>query len=268
MQILEAGTFFGSHKNTFYLPGLIITDTVYTHKYVDWHYHENPYFTFLLEGSLFEANKKESYYCKPGSLLFHNWQDAHYNIRHTPYARGLHLELQKEWFERNGIVHLPAEGSRLLKSPSAQKIFYGLYKELSSGSSPCALTIESLVMQLWKKSLRHGHQNKKGSAPAWVRIVKDIIHSKFTENITLKYLSRRAGIHPVHLCAEFPRYFNATISSYILSLRIEKALTLLKNPGYTLTEISYLSGFSDQSHFIKQFKKVKNITPSVYRKML
>ena len=49
---LREGQYFGviNHQSSF--NGINITDTEYTHEYVDWHCHENPYFTFLLQGKL------------------------------------------------------------------------------------------------------------------------------------------------------------------------------------------------------------------------
>ena len=53
---------------------------------------------------------------------------------------------------------------------------------------------------------------------------------------------------------------------YIRKLRVEKAKDLLVSTNYKLTQIAYLSGFSDQSHFTKIFKEVMEKSPSNYRK--
>lgn len=70
MNKLKTGEFYGKHYQKSAFKNLIITDTEYTHSKVDWHYHENPYFTYLLQGKIFESNKKEAYCLEPGSLLF------------------------------------------------------------------------------------------------------------------------------------------------------------------------------------------------------
>ncbi|MEX0274631.1 MAG: AraC family transcriptional regulator, partial [Flavobacteriaceae bacterium] len=75
MKRLREGQYFGNSNFKVSFDGISITDTEYTHDYVDWHGHENPYFTFLLQGKLIEENKKETYCLSQGSLLFHNWQD-------------------------------------------------------------------------------------------------------------------------------------------------------------------------------------------------
>ncbi|WP_315897965.1 helix-turn-helix domain-containing protein [Mucilaginibacter pallidiroseus] len=42
----------------------------------------------------------------------------------------------------------------------------------------------------------------------------------------------------------------------------------MKHSGHSLTEIGYLTGFSDQSHFNRIFKKVTGHSPSAYKKSL
>ena len=67
MNKLKTGEFYGTHYQKVALENLIITDTEYTHRKVDWHYHESPYFTYLLQGKLFESNKKDSCYLESGN---------------------------------------------------------------------------------------------------------------------------------------------------------------------------------------------------------
>ncbi len=70
MNTLRNGEYFGKTNDIVTIEELTITDTEYTHPYVDWHYHENAYFTFLLQGNMIEGNKK-----KPTNV-----QQAHYFI--------------------------------------------------------------------------------------------------------------------------------------------------------------------------------------------
>lgn len=60
MEHLQKGTFFGQTNETILLDGITLTDTVYTHSKVDWHYHENAYFTFILEGNVISEIKNHT----------------------------------------------------------------------------------------------------------------------------------------------------------------------------------------------------------------
>ena len=87
--------------------------------------------------------------------------------------------------------------------------------------------------------------------------------------MTLKEISESLHVHPSYLSREFSKYFdNLSFGDYIRKLRIEKSIQLLKEPQYSLAEIAYLTGFSDQSHFNRTFKLHVGKTPAVFRKDL
>ncbi len=129
MQELKKSSFFGVNKNKSDYNGLIIADTEYPAPIeVPWHYHESPYFTYFMTGHLLEVNKKETYACIPGTLVFHNWQEPHYNTRHSDYTHYLHIELDKKWFERNFLDLSAFEGSIFLDNPDYRALFNRIYR--------------------------------------------------------------------------------------------------------------------------------------------
>ncbi|MEI9809919.1 MAG: hypothetical protein WDO16_19755 [Bacteroidota bacterium] len=117
MKHSRKGEFYGQTNKTIYLDGITLTDTVYTHDKVDWHYHEHAYFTFILQGNMIEGNKKETYHCFPGSLLFHNSQEPHYNIKPGEFTRGFHIEIEKEWLDNLDFNIDFLQGSTNLSNP-------------------------------------------------------------------------------------------------------------------------------------------------------
>lgn len=105
--------------------------------------------------------------------------------------------------------------------------------------------------------------------PAWAKELKEILQDHIDTNLSLKEISKSLDIHPAYLSREFSKHFdNLSFGDYIRKLRIEKATELLHNPAYLLTEIAYLTGFSDQSHFTRIFKQHTGKNPSLYRKEL
>ena len=57
----------------------------------------------------------------------------------------------------------------------------------------------------------------------------------------------------------------SSFSNLLTSVREELAHSYLRQPSYTMTEITYLLGFADQSNFSRWFKRRAEITPSQYR---
>jgi AraC-like DNA-binding protein len=126
--------------------------------------------------------------------------------------------------------------------------------------------VEHLLIEVFEKYLK---QKKSKKTPAWVTELKDIIQDQIDASITLKQISKDLDINPAYLSREFSKYFNdLSFGDYIRKLRIEKAMEYLNESDYTLTKIAYLTGFSDQSHFARIFKKSTGKSPSEYKKSL
>ncbi|GAB3220029.1 chromate resistance protein ChrB domain-containing protein [Spirosoma arcticum] len=116
---------------------------------------------------------------------------------------------------------------------------------------------------------RHLAPSDKRKIPAWVGELKEAIQDQIDTNLTLSLteLSESLTVNPAYVSRAFARYFDdLSFGEYIRKLRIEKALHLLDTTTYTLTQIAYLTGFSDQSHFTRIFKKQTGQNPSEYRK--
>jgi len=259
MNKLKTGEFYGTHYQKSAFENIIITDTEYTHSKVDWHHHENPYFTYLLQGKLFESNKKESYYLEPGSLLFHNWQDAHYNIKPPEYTRGFHIELNEKWFSNYNIQITDFEGSINLKNPLIKNLMNRVFIESKINDQYSNLSIETSLIDIFGSIKKT--EDKILKRPIWVNNLQELL---FEENIdySLKNLSAISEIHPIHLSREFSRYFGTTLGNYIRLLKLNKAFCLLASNKFSMTEICYKCGFYDQSHFITNFKSVYKTTPT------
>lgn len=130
--------------------------------------------------------------------------------------------------------------------------------------------VEHLLLNVFRQYI---HQKSKTGkkTPAWAKTLREMIQDQIDTNLTfnLKEISRQLNVHPSYLSREFSKYFDdLTFGNYIRKLRIEKAIDLLHSSRYTLVEIAYLTGFSDQSHFTRIFKKVTGNNPSTYRKTL
>ena len=267
MKLSQKGEFYGQTNKTINLEGITLTDTVYTHDKVDWHYHENAYFTFILQGNVIEGNKKEIYNCSAGSLLFHNWQEPHYNIKPKGFTRGFHIEIEKCWFDNLEFNATDLQGSINIANLDLKLLMYKIFKETKVDDNTTQLSIQTLLLETLAKMLR-ANQTESNKKPTWVSEINMILNDQFLENLTLEYLSKTLNIHPVHLSRDFSKHFNSSLGEYIRKLKIQKSLQLISEKSLDLTSIAFECGFSDQSHFTRCFKEINGINPSEYRKIL
>lgn len=128
--------------------------------------------------------------------------------------------------------------------------------------------VEKLLLEVYHKYLKTGSSKK---APEWTKELKEMIQDQMDTNmsLSLQQASDELEINPAYLSREFSKYFdNLSFGDYIRKMRIEKAMALIDTTDYSLTEIAYLTGFSDQSHFNRIFKKQTGENPSAFRKKI
>lgn len=83
--------------------------------------------------------------------------------------------------------------------------------------------------------------------------------------MSLISLSKYVSISPEHLARAFKKIHAISIGDYLRQVKIKYACDELANTDKSIVEISFESGFYDQSHFCKVFKSLIGITPLSYR---
>ncbi|MFT5660701.1 MAG: AraC-like DNA-binding protein, partial [Sulfurimonas sp.] len=83
--------------------------------------------------------------------------------------------------------------------------------------------------------------------------------------ISLDDISRYMGLSIVHVLRIFKKEFGLPIHSYLLNKKVHLAKELLSK-NMPISEVAQTSGFFDQSHLNKSFKRVFQLTPNEYKK--
>jgi AraC-like DNA-binding protein len=86
------------------------------------------------------------------------------------------------------------------------------------------------------------------------------------ENFNVDDICKEVGISRVQLYRKVKALLNCTITEYILSRRLKKARYLLLNESYSISEITYMVGFSTPNYFSTVFKANYECTPSEFKK--
>jgi AraC-like DNA-binding protein len=175
------------------------------------------------------------------------------------------------WAISAGLAHNITNDKQLLeKGMMIYDALYSwakyLFKQKHLQNSP----FENLLHEVYTKILLDAPKQKK-KTPKWAKDLKHILQDHIDTNLTfsLKEFSNELGINPSYLSRKFSEHFdNLNFGEYIRKVRIEKAIELIRSTNYSLTEIAYLTGFSDQSHFTRIFRQHTGKNPSPYRKTL
>ncbi|TAK69711.1 MAG: AraC family transcriptional regulator [Actinomycetota bacterium] len=98
-----------------------------------------------------------------------------------------------------------------------------------------------------------------------IRRVRDRIDREFAQPLNVEDLARGAHLSAGYLSREFRRVYGESPYSYLMTRRIERAMTLLRRGDQTVTEICFAVGFSSLGTFSTRFCELVGVSPSAYR---
>lgn len=99
-----------------------------------------------------------------------------------------------------------------------------------------------------------------------VEAIKEIVQANYKDlNLSLQSVSDLLKMSAVYVGRLFKKAEGLSIADYITEVRLEQTMPLLEKGNFTVNEIMESSGFSNQSHFFRAFKKKFGTTPREYR---
>jgi len=264
MKCFTKGNYLGNTNHRLEFEGnLMMTTSYWNCPDSNWHYHENSFFTFVLDGGCREIRKHHVHESGPGDLLYFEKGIIHKNSHYTDFSRNFNLELNEKWLNDYDLQFKIDPAGFVLSKCDFKFLFVQLYKEFLNQDSASSVSINNILLGILGNKI---YRINKGT-PSWVPKIKEFLRENWAANFSLKELSVVMDVHPVTISKNFSRYFGCTLGEYIRKYRIEKALHLIRTTNMSLTDITFTCGFADQSHFIRTFKKYTRTLPLNYRKI-
>ena len=97
-----------------------------------------------------------------------------------------------------------------------------------------------------------------------VEQVSDYIREHMTEKITVEEIADRVHMSKYYFLRKFKELTGMTVHSFLVNKRLICACTALRE-GKTVTESYQLSGFSDYTSFLRNFREAFGVSPGKYR---
>jgi len=255
---LERTAYLGNNRRSFSLDGIVVSETEYTKTVSEgWHYHVNNHITYILQGGNREQRKNDEAQALPGKLLIYPSGIPHRNLNTVYPSKNINLEVDDKFLLRHNLTF------SISSSVDLKFLLLKIYKECIISDNDSKASIEASVLNIFK-SLHEEHDH---ISPRWVAAIAEVLHDRWNENVSLAELSQELKLHPVTVSKNFPKHFNSTLGEYSRKIKIDKAISLIRQSNRLLTEIALECGFFDQSHFIKTFKHVTGFTPLQYRRL-
>lgn len=227
----------------------------YEKKRSDMKLHSHDYLTvsLLLTGSLIEHTSEATKIVKPGNVLIKPPGVVHENI-FTESCSILSLKI----FDHKHY-NFNWKNWNVLEQSNALKQFLNVLYQKDRKHS---------LTQLKNNLLLTARKERITKIPTKIVHVKHLIENHFLEVLKITDLAKEVQLNPMYLGQAFKQYYNTDIKSYQQQLRLHFAVSQMCNQDKNLTEIAYKTGFSDQSHFSKSFKKSTKISPKKFTSII
>lgn len=99
-----------------------------------------------------------------------------------------------------------------------------------------------------------------------LRQVRDRIDRDYAQPLDVAALARGAHMSAGHLSREFKRAYGESPYSYLMTRRIERAMTLLRRGDMSVTDVCFAVGSSSLGTFSTRFTELVGLSPGEYRR--
>lgn len=104
----------------------------------------------------------------------------------------------------------------------------------------------------------------KADKSCYSKRLKRIIQDAPEHTFSIEKMAQTICVSPYHMIRQFKSVCGLTPHQFQIQCRVRKAQRLLE-AGSSVTEAAYATGFCDQSHFDRCFRKIVRLTPSEYK---
>ena len=94
---------------------------------------------------------------------------------------------------------------------------------------------------------------------------KDLADARYFESLGVEELARAAGLSRAHFSREFRHAFGESPHAYLLTRRLERAATLLRNTDHSVADICFSVGLQSLGSFTTSFTRTYGHSPTAYR---
>lgn len=154
----------------------------------------------------------------------------------------------------------------VLDDPIAVARFKAMIEASAPGAESMAAECEYALLLARLGRLAGGPSSQKESSVSAIMRVRDMLDSVCDRCITLAELGQEGDISIFHLVHSFTKEFGISPYAYHLSRRLQRAQRMIE-AGTFVAEVAFATGFTDQAHFTRHFRRFLGITPGRVAKL-
>jgi len=129
-------------------------------------------------------------------------------------------------------------------------------------------SLSDTVEQLLEKIISFRKLSSVGLESLTIEKAKDYIQSHYMYDLTLEDIAGQVNLSSFYFSKFFKSETGETLTEYITSVRINKAIEMFEARKYKLYEISEMCGYRSRKYFSHAFKQYTGYTPSEYQRIM
>jgi AraC family transcriptional regulator len=204
-------------------------------------------------------------------------QSRSFEMRHA--AKFAIVSLRNEIWEQaaysSRYLRPELKASDVLQDLTLRHLMEILLREQRSGFLSGSFFLDGVTTAMASYLLRHyavaspaRQSSAGGMAPSILRRCIEFMEARLEGDLRLSDLAREAGMSTSHFIRSFRQSTGKTPHQFLLHQRVERAQSLMHDRRSPLTEVALASGFADQHHLARIFRRITGVTPSSYRRSL
>lgn len=237
------------------------------HAHLIPHRHGRGIFAIMLEGAFETRIGARSLACNPATAWTEPREERHANLVGRRGARVLVMQMREEEAPASASIARLMTEVRLLAAGRWLADAHRLVGEIGEPDQFTSLAIDSLATSLFVSASRGSAERWIGRrVPAWLLRARDLLHDEHRDRHGLAEIARSVEVTPSRLAHAFRRHYGVTVGEYARALRREWALEQLVRTDRSVAEVAIAAGYSDQSHFTRDCRRVLGVPPAEYRR--
>lgn len=257
------------------LPGVDLLRARFVRHRYGRHTHEE-YAIGVIESGVEEWNYRgATHRAGPGGMVFVSPGEVHdghagvpegwaYRMLYPPVD--LVTDVAAELGRRTGTPRFPDDA---VYDPASARALRAAHQAAESGDALAAssLTRAAIAILLRRHAVPRPADSSGGEPrhePAVVGAAREILHERLVDPPSLQALAAEVGTAPFALLRAFRAATGLPPHTYLNQERVRRARALLDG-GTSPAEVAARTGFADQAHLTRHFKRIVGVPPGSYR---
>ncbi len=229
------------------------------------HEHADARVVVLVAGDFSEHFGARSRECVPGTGIYRTPCEPHFGSYSRDGGLYVSVNIPTEACGRPDLCGFRNDSAYDVRNPALALLGARLAAEVMFPDQWSPLAVYGLILEVLAQM---GRCNEAQSLckPRWIDDLCTLLREDRRSTWSLTELATFAGVHPAYLGRAFRKHVGIGVGDFQRALRVERARRLLESTTRSVADIAATTGFCDQSHLNRSFRRVLGVTPDRYRR--